>query len=248
MELASVLPKTVARLLETGKLPESIPVVSDGGCSGSGGGRADAVPGVANLMGCPRHLLQMRTALAGQGEKLFDRLDVMKSSAIKYQDLVERLQALPREDLLQFGLSSDDDIVAFTSALFDHKYGSQPAKGGQLERALYGRSPSLSLFHEHCLDHATFVGPQGRPTVTTDTRAQLTITRGDFLRLLHGIGPSARPFDSERLRPAMVLPSAHNDVEEAQQEALRPEEVLVDFDKPARVGLRVKTTEWFRRR
>ena len=253
MELSDVLPQAVTRLLATagGRLPDDVPFgcalrASAASAVESGG---DELPDTV-VIACPRHILRTRAPLVRNSAALFDRLDPAKASVIKYQDFVERLQALPREDLLQFGLSSDDDIVGFASALWDAKYGSPPADGGELERELYGRAPSHALFHEHCLDHAAFSGPQGKGTVTSDTRAHLTISRGDFLRLLGGIGPNARPLESEGVRPPRaLLPGAASAKVDAQQHAVRrPEEVLIDIDKTVRVGLRVKTTEWFRRR
>ena len=107
--------------------------------------------------------------------ELFARLDPHSYGVIQYQHCVERLQALDRDSLLFYGLTSDKDIVRFTSALWDLKYGPAPPTSCALRDEVYGRAPSHTLFHEHCLDHETHTGPQGRATVTADTRAQVRV-------------------------------------------------------------------------
>ena len=62
------------------------------------------------------------------------------------------------------------------------------------------------------------------------------------MRLLSGSGPCAQRV-TQRVRPACVTPPGP-----ANQLAVRrQEEVLIDIDRPVRVGLRVTTSEWFRR-
>ena len=107
--------------------------------------------------------------------ELFARLDPHSYGVIQYQHCVERLQALDRASLLLYGLTSDKDIVRFTSALWDLKYGPAPPTRCALHEEVYGRAPSHTLFHEHCLDHETHAGPQGRATVIADTRAQVRV-------------------------------------------------------------------------
>ena len=251
MELGELLPGAVERLLKrAGPLPAAIAAgggSSRAACPGSAGDAGDATP----VAGCPRHLAPTRAALQRDAAALFARLDSAGDGAIAYQHFVERLQALPRDSLLPYGLAGDRDIVQFATSLWDLKYGPQPpvGSGGDLERALYGRAPSHALFHEHCLDHATHMGPQGRGTVSVDTRAQLTMTCGEFQRLIAGVGAGAEQMDSRRLRPARAWAGAGapGGQDEGEETPRRREEMLIDLDVPARVGLRVAASEWFLR-
>ena len=219
MELSELMPSAVERLLaSSGQLPSMV-----WGDQGSADIQRDA------------SALWIDTAGAG---------------SISYQDFVDRLLGLPPESLLPYGLGGDGEIVQFASALWDLKYGPLPSEVegcGDLERALYGRAPSHALFHEHCIDHATHVGPQGRGTVSVDTRAQLTMTYGEFQRLLSGIGPGADSSGQQRMRPAQPWAGAPDGEIEGRREEtpMRREEVLIDLDVPARLGLRVTASEWY---
>ena len=243
-ELSDKIHSIVARLLDAGgRLPEQIPY----------GGPAERQPSLAaepaTVIGCPRHLLQTRQTLLRDAASLFARLDPAGSGMVRYQDFVDRMQGLPPDILLPYGLASANDIVRFASELWDLKYGRLPLAESAAEQELYGLAPSHTLFHESCLDHETHAGPQGRCTVTMDTRSQLTITCDEMVRLLSGLGSNADLHHVQRLRPA-VVPSAHKVSGEGstwRKSQRRPGQVLVDVDKPARLGLRVVTSEWYRR-
>ena len=62
------------------------------------------------------------------------------------------------------------------------------------------------------------------------------------MRLLCGSGACAQRA-TQRVRPACVTPPGPAN----QMAVRRQEEVLIDIDRPVRVGLRVTTSEWFRR-
>ena len=199
------------------------------------------------IVGCPLHLASARASLLHDGAALFARLDFAGDGKIQYQQFVEQMQGLPKDDLVRYGLKSDDDITRFASALWDLKYGPLPSAGcSGLERAVYGRAPSHTILHEHCLDHETHSGPQGKATVTFDTRFQLTITGSEFMDLLSGVAAGVNretQRETQRLRPASALQTAGI----TRQVLRRQEELLIDIDIPVRVGLRVVVSEWFRR-
>jgi hypothetical protein len=80
-------------------------------------GIKDSLPGP--VLGCPTHLSHVRGEIVAHGAALFTRLDVEGVGAIQYQHFVERMQQMPRDELLAYGLTSDADIASFASQVLD---------------------------------------------------------------------------------------------------------------------------------
>lgn len=109
------------------------------------------------VLGCPTHLAHVRGALVATGAALFARL-AEGAGAIQYQHFVERMQQMPRAELLAYGLTSDADIASFASQV-------SLSLSLSLARAL-SLTLSLALAHVSSLSCSLLgMGPQIRSCI-----------------------------------------------------------------------------------
>lgn len=196
----------------------------------------------------------------GELEAIFGAIDVVNVGYITHAQFIEGLKR-NRGIAQRLGLGmSSRKVVDEAKRLWDCKYGRLPEEdGAELEQSLHGRPPASTLFESYA--------------VTTDLRASLTLTQEEFIRFhQQGGAATVAPPPDEAVNaemPAMrgagwagreggqrgeaggeAGGRGGGDGEVGEWEVRGIEhakEVCVDRDVSARVGLRVETSEWFRR-